>query len=288
MGNKILLAYWNGKITGIEQIMVSPLDRSFLFGDAIYEMILVVGGKLWLGPLHWARMQRCLDSIQVNFNVDALRVDLEKMLQQSKMEFGLAYCQVSRGTALRQHAFPADATPNRFMYIQSLPATWLSQEQERGVSAITHPDIRWQRRDLKTTNLLGNCLANQKAKEQKTFEAIFVDKNELTEATHSNVFFVLDGKVWTAPADQRILNGVTRLHILSLLPQLNIEVVEKALPIEKLGKIDEAFLTNTTGGVLPICRINDQDLGGGKPGKITQSIAIKYFASMADLARNPS
>ena len=252
------IAYWNGKREQLATLSIPVEDRAFFFGDAIYEVIRIYGGKLWLPDQHFLRLFRSLDSTGIRASVDIIAEDVRRNVAENGIENGYVYIQVSRGTAPRNHAFPpAGVASNILIYSQAFAADpWLKYRRD-GINVILEPDIRWLRRDIKSVNLLANCLAKQKAEECGAQEVIFIEHDEtVTEASSNNVFIVQSETIVTAPANNRILNGVTRLYVLDLAKRLGVTVNERAFSRAELLAADEVFITGTTSEVLLVSAIN--------------------------------
>ena len=202
----------------------------------------------------------------------------ERLIAESGYTEGSIYLQVTRGAAPRTHYFPEQVVPCLTMHIRESHSAETLAKQKAGVIAVTVPDVRWLRCDIKSLNLLGNVMAKQRAREQGAFEAIFYrDNGNITEGSSSNFMVVKDGIIWTHPANNLILNGITRRVILERLCQdLNISFVEKAFDKEFIKTVDEAFVTATTIGAMPIVKLDKDPIGNGKVGEVTQKLQAAY------------
>lgn len=278
------LANWNGEEMPLEDARVSVLDRAFLFGDAVYEALRVYGGRAWLLEEHLRRLGSSLREVRITADVDRLRERLLETLRHSGVREGLVYIQVTRGAAPRMHRFPTPApTPNELIYVQEYAGDPFAAVRATGVACITHPDLRWERRDIKSTNLLGNCLASQAAAEAGAYEAILVESGGvISEATHNSVFAVKQGRVLTAPRSHQILPGITRGLVLQLAERAGIGVVEASFHRSDLEVIDELFLTGTTSEVLPVVTVDGRPVGSGRPGPLTLRLASTYRAAVEE------
>jgi D-alanine transaminase len=192
------------------------------------------------------------------------------------------YLEITRGAAPRTHSFPTPPPPPTVVIAvrerQELPAANFTV----GVGCITRPDVRWGRVDLKTVNLLPNCLAKQEALEQDCFEAIFIGPHgEVREATAANVFAVRSGRIWTHPENERILSGVTRDALVKLLRDEGVEVVERVFTRAEMMAADEVFLTGTTTEVMPVIRIDGLTVADGKPGPVSRRLHARFRAWMS-------
>ena len=268
--------YLNGEILDAENAQISVFDRGFIFGDGIYEVMAQIGGRFFYGDAHIDRLKACLKKIDISFDVDALQAKIPALLEAS----GLAdtdcmlYIQVTRGVAPRQHSYPKGIQPTAMMY--AWPKT-LPDIVDEGVSTVTRNDFRWSRCDIKMTSLLGNVMANQYAMEQGGYETIFLRNGVVTEASHCNVFFLKDGVVYTHPADEFILDGITRQVVLKLCEKLGIEVRLEGIPESEIHNMDEAFLTGTSTQITPIQKIDRISLDKDGIGPVTRRLQEAFL-----------
>jgi len=272
------LANLNGKLMPLSEVMVPALDRGFLFADAVYEVIRIHCGKLFLFEEHWQRLARSLDAIRITgVDLDRLRERLGETITAAGFPEAIAYLQVTRGAAAtRAHAFPVAATPLELLWVQEFADPY-SAMRTSGASVITRADLRWDRCDIKSTNLLANVLAMQAAREARCVESVLcLPDGSLLEGTHSSFFGVLDGQLRTAPTGPSILPGIVRQLILSLAAQAGMTVCEQALHRDDLPRVAELFLTGTTTEVLPVVSVDDKPIATGKPGPITQRLQAAY------------
>src|SRR5437660_4075331 len=224
------LANLNGETMPLEDVKIPGLDRGFLFGDAVYEVLRIYGGKPWLLAEHWQRFGASLEAVRIG-GVDLRRLQQRMLdtIRAGSFEEAIAYLQVTRGVAPRKHPFPADAVPTEFLYVQEFTDPYASRRHE-GVAVVTQPDLRWGRCDIKSTNLLGNVMAMQAAAEAGCVEALlYLPDGTLTEATHSSFFAVTDGALLTRPNSNVILPGITRGLILRLAGRSGVTVREDGL-----------------------------------------------------------
>src|SRR5262245_32625973 len=267
------LANLEGRMMPLEEAKVSALDRGFLFGDAVYEVLRVYGGKPWLEEEHFRRLERSLKSVLIEgVDVARLRRRMHETIAAGPFHEALVYIQVTRGAAPRAHAFPQGATPLEFLYAAEFRDPY-EEARRSGGCVITHPDVRWDRCDIKSTNLLANVLAMQAAKEAGCVEAIlYLPDGTLTEGTHTSFFGVLAGTLLTAPNSPAILPGITRGLILRLAARARIPVREQVLQRSDLGQVSELFLTGTTSEVLPVTRVDGRPVADGQPGPVTRRL----------------
>jgi D-alanine transaminase len=271
------IASLNGKQMLLAHATIPALDRGFLFGDAVYEVLRVYRGRPWLMEEHFQRLARSLDAIRIRgVDLNRLRQQVLDTIAAGPFVEATVYIQITRGVAPRTHVFPADTRPLEFLFVQEFSDHYAPARQT-GAAVITLPDIRWDRCDIKSTNLLANILAAQTAKEAGCREALFyLPDGTLTEGTHTSFFGVLNGALLTAPTSPAILPGITRGLILRLAQQTGIPVQEHVLKRDDLGRVSELFLTGTTSEILPIVRVDDQPVGEGIPGPITRRLQAAY------------
>lgn len=276
------LTYFNGEFVMPGEKCISIDDRAYLFGDAVYEVTRVVNGRCFGLSYHQDRLYRSMREmdIPVKMTPDDLTELHEIMIEQSEIKEGYIYLQISRGVAPRHHAYDrSKLEPQMLMYIRPLDLEYVDKLGE-GVKAITLPDERWSHVDIKTTNLIPNVLAQTKAEKKFAYTAMLFRDGICTEGATSNVFAVKDGILYTHPADQYILKGITRQMIITrVAPSLGITVIEKEFDRAFVDDADELFFTNTTGGVIPITKLDREVVSGGKPGNIT----LKLRASLQKL-----
>jgi D-alanine transaminase len=280
------LANINGEIGPLRDARVSVLDRGFLFGDSVYEVLRVYQGRPWLLEQHFHRLERSLDAIRIH-GVDLSRLQRRMFQTIAAGPFleAVVYVQITRGAAPRSHAFPDGIVPFEFLFVDEFHDHY-ADTRRHGASVITQPDLRWGRCDIKSTNLLANVLARQSAGEAGCVEALlYLPDGTLTEGTHTSFFGVLDGAVLTTPNSNAILPGITRSLILRLAAEANISVHEQVLRLSDLEHVSELFMTGTTSEVLPVVRVDGRPIAAGIPGVVTRRLqeaygeAVKRFIS---------
>jgi D-alanine transaminase len=276
-----VLVYLNGEYIPHAEARISVDDRGFLFADGVYEVVRVYEGRPFLMTEHLERMAHGLRELRIAFDDVASLGDIAARLLDENDIRGDAtiYFQITRGAAPRKHAFPADGTPPT-VYVAAKP---FAQHPDAffhdGVAAITVPDNRWARCDIKSVSLLPNVLANQMAKEAGAFEALFVRDGVLLEGSHSNLFGVVDGTLVTYPRCNYILPGITRDLVLRIAGELGIPTREAPIFVDRFARIDELFLSGTTTEVMPIVRVDGKAVGSGRPGEITRRLQEAYRAA---------
>lgn len=272
MANYPKKVYLNGEIINAADAKISVFDRGFLFGDGIYEVMVQFNGNFFFGAAHMARLENCLKKVNIEFDITTLQEKIDQLLKNTALdsEDCMLYIQLTRGVAPRKHSFPKDITPTLMMY--AIPFT-LPEINTKLLSVVSQTDFRWHRCDIKMTSLLGNIMANGFAIENGHNEAIFHRNGLMTEGSHSNLFFIKDGVVYTHPADEHILNGITREIVLKICRDNDITYVEKAISFEKIHTMDEAFLTGTSTQLASIKKMDDHIYyEGNQPGAITHKL----------------
>lgn len=274
----VTYADWNGEVMPLEDVRVSVLDRAFLFGDGIYEALRVYGGEPFLLREHMDRLKRSLQEVSIDADVDAFEKRTLSLLAKSGVKEGLIYQQVTRGVYPRVHKFPPKGTkPNELVWVKEFSETPFGEFRDSGAAVVTVTDVRWKRCDIKSVNLLANCMAAEAAAQAGCQEALLIaEDGSIVEGSHTSAFGVKDGRVWTMPLGPHILPGITRALVLKLANRANIEVIERCLLKAELGQIDELFLTGTTSEVLPITKVDGKPVGSGKPGPVTQKLVAEY------------
>ena len=269
------LTYFNGEMVESGAKVVSLDDRGYCFGDGVYEVVRVYNGRAFAFSYHQDRLYRSMREmdIPVRMPPDELQELHEIMIEQSEITDGYIYLQITRGVSPRHHAFErSKLEPQMYMFIKPI-TTDLGTLQE-GVKAITLPDERWARVDIKTLNLIPNILAQTKAEKKGAYTAILVRDGIVTEGATSNVFVMKDGVCYTHPADHHILKGITRqLVVTRVAPTAGITIIEREFDEAFLKDADEIFFTDTIGGILPITTLNREPVGDGKPGKAAKVLA---------------
>ena len=275
----VALADVNGVITPLEEARISVLDRGFLFGDAVYEVIRVYGGRPFYMADHMERLRRSCEGLgfQNVPSMDELTERGTSLVRASGLEEAALYYQVSRGAGNSRSKEP-DPSMHPTIVVTVDPASRPAETlREQGATAITVPETRWDRADLKTVNLIPRILVRQKAKEAGAYEAIWVaDNGNVLEASASNVFMVVDDVVVTPPLGNRLLAGITRAVVLDLTEKLGIACEERIFTLDELRSADEVFLTGSITEILGLSQVDGEVVGAGKPGPITQRIASAF------------
>lgn len=271
------IAYVNGRYLDQRLAEVNIEDRGYQFGDGIYEVVHLHAGRFIDEDRHLDRLERSLREIALPMPLAraALRHVLAEVARRNRVTEGLLYMQVTRGVARRDHAFPAKPVPPALVVtVKRIPPYPTDAESWAG-ACITHPDLRWARRDIKSVNLLPNCLARQAAREQGAMEAILYDEatSMVTEGA-ATTFWIVDehGAIRTRHLDHVILPGCTRGALLAELQAAGIAFEERDFSLDEMRRAREAFITSATSFVKPITRIDGQPVGDGRVGPVTRRL----------------
>ena len=281
-----MLVHLDGAFLPLSEARISPQDRGFLFADGLYEVALAWRGRLLLWAEHERRLRAGLRAIRLPFDTAPLAGAGEELLRRNGLLDGFAvlYVQITRGAAPRAHGFPEPAVPPTVYMTARAHQLHEEASAAAGVAAATVPDVRWARCDVKSTALLANVLAQQQAIEAGAWEALFVRDGVPLEGSHSNLFVVRGGELWTYPACNLVLEGVTRNVVLALARDLGVVVREGVEGLIDPGAADEVFLTGTTTEVLPVVRVDGRAVGSGAPGPLTSRLRRAYLARLHELA----
>jgi len=271
--------FLNGTFLSKDQATISPLDRGFIFGDGIYEVIPVYNGHLFRLEEHLQRLDNSLNAVAIknSFDHQSWQALLERLIKENGGGNQSVYLQITRGVAPRDHGFPKNIEPTIFA-MSSVLKPIPDDVCEHGVTAITLEDIRWKYCHIKAIALLPNILLRQQALDAGAAEAILIRNNEVTEGSASNLFIVRNGKILTPPKGPLLLPGVTRDLILELAQQANIVFSETSISPDDLATADEVWLSSSTKEILPVTQLDQRLVGNGKPGPIWQKMIAAYQA----------
>lgn len=258
-------------------------DRGYQFGDGVYEVIGVYNRRPLMMEEHMERLERSAKEIQLAlpYKTGDLKNKLTELIAMNDLQEGIIYLQISRGTAPRWHQFPATETP-AVIVAYTRAEERMTEMEDKGATAVLTEDIRWLRCDIKTLNLLPNVLAKQKAIENNAIEAILHRGETVTEASASNVFIVKDGELFTHPANNFILNGITRMKVLQLCAALQLTVHEETYTVKDLLGADEVFITATKLDIVPILKVDDHVIGKGAPGNVVKRMLQAFRGTVPD------
>lgn len=273
------MIYLNGKFLPIEQATVPVLDRGFIFGDGVYELIPVYSRKPFRLNEHISRLQYSLDGIRLqNPHTEKQWIDLvTRIIELNEYDDQYLYLHITRGVAKRDHAFPHGVTPTVFMMSSPLltpPEGLLAS----GAAAVTAQDNRWGRCDIKTISLLPNILLRQLSVDEHAIETILLRNGLLTEGAASNIFIVKGNQLLTPPKDHRILPGTTYDVVLELAITHDVPHAIRDVSETELRTAQEVMLTSSTKEILPITQLDGQPVGNGVPGPIFQQLNRHYQA----------
>ncbi|AID42483.1 D-amino-acid transaminase [Staphylococcus xylosus] len=263
----------NEKLVDEQDANVPYNDRGYVFGDGIYEYIRVYDNNVFTAKEHFERLLRSAKEIglELKYNVDELTELVQELLSTNGIVNGGVYIQVTRGAAPRDHAFPTPSVEANIMaFTKSYDRPYKLLEE--GINAITTEDIRWLRCDIKSLNLLGNVLAKEYATKYNAQEAIQHRGDIVTEGSSSNVYAIKNGEIYTHPVNNYILNGITRMVIKSVAEEKDIPFNEEVFTLDFLKNADEIIVSSTSIEVMPVVKLNGENVGDGKVGSITKSL----------------
>lgn len=268
---------WNDKIVKNEEVTIHKEDRGYQFGDGIYEVVKVYDGKLFTVNEHLDRFFESASKIRLNipYSKNELHQLLMELVEANNLKNGYVYFQMTRGIAPRNHHFPADDVK------PVLTGNTVEMERpfenfEKGVKVTFVEDIRWLRCDIKTLNLLGAVLAKQEAHEKGCYEAILHRNDIVTEASAANVFGIKDNVLYTHPANNFILNGITRQVVFQCAQEINLPIQEQPFTTNECMQMDELFITSTNAEITPVIEIDGQKINGGKIGHWTRKLQKQF------------
>jgi D-alanine transaminase len=276
------VAYVNGTYQPHGEATVHVEDRGFQFADGVYEVWSVFDGRMADFDGHMTRLHRSLNELRIDIPMtrEALERVLKETIRRNRVRNGIVYLQVTRGTARRDHPFPAEGTPPSVVVTaKSISAAKNEAMAGKGVAVITTPDIRWGRCDIKTVGLLANVLAKQEARERGAYEAWMVDEMGLvTEGSSTNAWIVdEDGKLRTRDPQANILKGITRTALMAIIAEEGVELDERPFSVDEAKRAREAFFTAAGAFVMPAVSIDGVKIGDGKPGPVTTKLRALYL-----------
>jgi D-alanine transaminase len=262
--------YFNGRFTTTDERVLGVEDRGFQFGDAVYEVFKFNGRRARFLIDHYRRLERGLKTIEIRSPWDEVYfgITMNELIDRSAFDDGIVYIQISRGEAPRAHFYPEDVEPTVVAYSRRFTFPDAAKK-DRGIRVVTTNDQRWRHCDVKSVNLLANALAKKKAQRAGADEALLVEGGDVREGAGSSFFAVRGGRVITHPIDEHILPGVVRDHVISLALAAKIRVDERPVRETELFDLDEAFITSTTQGVMPVTEVDGRVIGNSRRGEIT-------------------
>ena len=275
------LVYLNNKYIPFKNAKIHIEDRGFQFSDSVYEVVKIINKKMLDFDFHIRRLKYSTSELNFNFKVNSklLNKIFQNLIIKNKLSNGIIYLQITRGVQSREHAYKKNLKPNVVVYTAKKKFN-LPNKNYKGFKAITYPDIRWGRPDIKTTSLLANIIASTEARKKGAYETILVKGKKITEASHSNVWIVKGNKIITHPANKEILKGVTRTVLINIILSLGLKLTEKEFSLNELYKSDEVFVTSSGSLVTPIIQIDNIKINNKKIGKITKTLALSFYKSI--------
>jgi D-alanine transaminase len=272
------IVYVNGAYLPEEEAKISIFDRGFIFGDGIYEVSAVLGGKLVDCDAHLVRLERSCGEIQLPLpwsRAELIAIH-EELIARNAIDEGSIYLQVSRGAADRDFPFPADAKPSLVLFTQVRNLT-NAPAAKTGIKVVSCPDLRWERRDIKSVNLLAPVLAKQFAAEKGAQEAWMVEGGVVTEGASSTAWIVKGKTLISRPLSNKVLPGITRKAVLAFLAESGFSFEEREFTLEEALDAEEAFITSATSFVMPVVSIDGHSIHNGAPGPATIRLREIYF-----------
>lgn len=277
MSEQSHIVYLNGEFLPAEEAKISVLDRGFIFGDGVYEVIPVYGGRLFRLPHHLERLDHSLEGIRLAnpLSHHYWQTVLEELVQHNGGGDQSLYLQVTRGVAERDHSFPPDSKPT--VFAMSKPVADVAPALRKGIDAITVEDIRWKWCNIKAIALLPNILLRQQAVDNGAGEAIMLRDGFVTEGAASNIFIVNNGVVLTPPKSNLLLPGITRDLVVELCHHNGVPCVEGAISEMQLREADEVWVTSSTKEIVPVIRLDGEPVRHGEPGPLWQQLNDLYL-----------
>ena len=270
--------YFNGRWTTTDERVIGVEDRGFLFGDGIYEVFRFLGRRPVLLTDHWRRFCRNIDALELAnpWTERTFHQTMSQILERAGCDDGIVYIEVPRGDAPRAHVWAEGMTPTVIAYPRKFTFPD-DRKRELGIRVITTPDQRWGRCDIKSVNLLANAFAKKKAQRANAEEAILTGDGQVREGASSNFFAVIEGRLITHPLDQHVLAGTVRDRVITLALEERIRVDERPVRENELVSLNEAFITSTTQGVMPISEIDGRTLANGRRGDVTALLQRRFL-----------
>jgi D-alanine transaminase len=284
------ICYLNGDFQPLATARVSPLDRAFLFGDAVYEVMPVYGGRPFRLREHLDRLNRSLTEIRMTAprTHEQWQAICLALVERNGGGDQYLYIQVSRGAAPdRNHAWPAGLAPTLFACTSALEPLGRNL-LEQGVAAITTPDTRWARRDIKSTALLANVLLKKLAIDAGAYETIMLERGSLTEGSSTTVHVVSGAAIHTPANGHAILPGTTREVVMEIAAQLQVPCMSGPVSEAALRGADEIWLAFSTRGILPVTRLDGAPVGSGRPGPLFVRMHAQFLKLVASLSGTPA
>ncbi|MEX0964664.1 MAG: D-amino-acid transaminase [Pseudohongiellaceae bacterium] len=281
------IVYVNGEYVPEESATISVFDRGFIFGDGVYEVVPVISGKLVDRDYFLERLDRSLSELSITWPCSQREyIDMmQELIARNGLVEGIVYSQVTRGIADRDFAFPANTKPSLVAFTSQMELI-NNPLAETGIAISTSEDLRWKRRDIKSVNLLAQCLAKQDAHSKGADEGWMVEDGYVTEGVSSSAYIIKNNKIITRPLSNLILPGIRRRTLIEIAQKEGIKIEQRLFTIEEALQADEAFISSATTITLAVVSIDGQKIAGGKPGEITNRLRALYIERMLEEARN--
>ncbi|EGC68829.1 D-amino-acid transaminase [Enterococcus casseliflavus] len=280
---------WNDQIVDREAVKIDIEDRGYQYGDGIYEVIRIYNGRCFMLGEHMTRLESSAQKIKLTlpYTIPQLTENLKLLVKTEGITEGEIYLQITRGIASpRNHEFPSAGAVKGVVTANVIPFERPLEMQHAGLSATVLPDERWLHCDIKSLSLLGNLLALDQAIEAGFDDALLQRDGCFTEASASNLWFVIDGIVYTHPDGRLVLPGITKMKVLQLCQQLEIPYREEPVPVEVLNNAQECFLTNSVWEIVPIVKVDGKSVGDGTLGSITKRLQAAYIAATKSMCES--
>ena len=270
--------YINSRYYDYNNAKIHVEDRGLQFGDSIYEVVAFYNKKLIDLNFHFERLRYSLAQLHIKYNFDDKKITkiFNKLIKINSFKNGILYLQITRGVQSRNHGYKDKLKPTLIIYAKNKNFN-LPNKNYQGVAVITHDDLRWSRRDIKTTNLLPNILAEKYAKRMNAYTAILIKKNRITEGVSSNIWIIKNKNILTHVSNNDILRGITRTVLKSIIENSEYKLKENSFTLKQLYNADEVFLTSSSNFITPILKVDDKLINKGNIGNITLSLAKSYF-----------
>ena len=272
------IVFVNGNFVTESEAVLPIFDRGLLFADAVYEGFGILDGQIVDFVYHMQRLEQSLAkiAIPITFSNDVMFVDMMNLIKKNKIENGFLYLHITRGVGDRAFHYNDEYVPNIFAFTQG--EKFAADKLPAAISLRTSPDLRWSRRDIKSTNLLAQVMAKQRAFEAGDYEALMIDEEGyVTEAGSSSFFFVKNRELFVRPVTNEILNGITRQTMLRVASTAGVKIVERFYKLDEVLTADEALITASSIYVLPVSKIDSHVIADGDAGSFTLALRKAYL-----------
>ena len=278
MGDQQRIVFINGKFVPETEASLPIFDRGLLFADAVYEGFGILDGQIVDFIYHMQRLEQSLAKIAIpaTFSTDSTFADLMRLIEKNAIKYGFLYLHVTRGAGDRAYHYHDSYVPNIFAFTQG--EKFAVDDMPPAITLHTVPDLRWARRDIKSTNLLAQVMAKHAAHEAGDYEALMLDPDGyVTEAGSSSFFFIKDGDLFVRPVTNEILHGITRQTMLRVAAQMELRLVERVFKLDEVLHADEALITASSIYVLPVSKIDQHVIADGKAGRFSVALRKAYL-----------